>query len=419
MNVLRLFLAWTSAMLLVVMTPPLAQSYLLPVTGQRACYDDVGPIDCPKPGEAYYGQDGNYQAGAPMTYQVGTGGIVTDLTTGLIWQQAANTTSRTFVEAQAWCQQLSLGASEDWRMSDLWELATIIDYGRENPNWNAVFSGPTLAGYFSNQENKQLTTDVWGIQFYWGTVSSGAKSNTGYVRCSRGQALPVSTYVDNGDGTVSNQATGLIWQKVASETALTWKNALSYCETATTGGYSDWRLPNIRELVSLVDYTRYAPAFDTTHFSGASDAYWSGSTRYGHGNNGWYVNFSTGSSGYYISKSYQGYARCVRGGATNVVVAVLANTPTSTTTERSVTITVGGTGVVAYKYRLDGGNWSEQASITTPIALAGLSLGAHTLAVLGVNGSGVWQDAASPTMATWTIVTVSTAAMELLLLLGQ
>ncbi|OLN26928.1 hypothetical protein DVDV_2387 [Desulfovibrio sp. DV] len=418
MNVLRLCFAWLLAVLFALLAPHSAQSYTLPATGQTACYDDVGTIGCPRPGEDYYGQDGNYQAGTPMAYQVGTAGIVTDLTTGLFWQQAANTTGRTFADAQAWCGQLPLGNTADWRMADLWELATIVDYGRENPNWNAIFSGPTVAGYFSNQENKQLSTDVWGIQFYWGTVSTGAKSNTGYVRCVRGQALPASTYVDNGDLTVSDQATGLMWQKIASETALTWKNALSHCEGATTGGYSDWRLPNIRELVSLVDYTTYAPAFDVTYFSGASDAYWSGSTRYGHGNNGWYVDFDTGSSGYYISKSYLGYARCVRGGTTIVVVAVLGNAPSSPTVSRSATITVGGTGVVAYKYRLDGGDWSEQTSSITPIALAGLSVGAHTLAVLGENANGVWQDTASPTTAAWTVVTVSPAATDLLLL-GQ
>jgi hypothetical protein len=119
---------------------------------------------------------------------------------------------------------------------------------------------------------------------------------------------------DNGNGTVTDSGTLLMWQQ-GEGGAMTWEAALTYCEglVLPSSGYSDWRLPNHKELLSLVDDTRYNPSINTTIFSAAfSLNYWS-STTYAYTPYAWIVYFFYGSSDSY-DKTDTYYARCVRGG---------------------------------------------------------------------------------------------------------
>ena len=121
--------------------------------------------------------------------------------------------------------------------------------------------------------------------------------------------------VDNGDGTVTDTETGLMWQQ-GEGGEMSWEAALAYCENLVfpTGGYSDWRLPNRNELQSLVDCSEYDPAIDIVLFPGAiSYRYWSSTTNAEESDDAWYVEFDTG----YVrwaSKSRDLYVRAVRGG---------------------------------------------------------------------------------------------------------
>lgn len=88
-------------------------------------------------------------------------------------------------------------------------------------------------------------------------------------------------FIVHGDGTVTDTSTGLMWVQAYSGNA-TWSAALNACESATVGGYGDWRLPNIKELHSMFDLTLSSPAFDSTAFSKhyqAGASYWSSTTR--------------------------------------------------------------------------------------------------------------------------------------------
>ncbi|MCB1161011.1 MAG: DUF1566 domain-containing protein, partial [Leptospiraceae bacterium] len=87
--------------------------------------------------------------------------------------------------------------------------------------------------------------------------------------------LSYGNYTDNNDGSITDNITGLIWQKCSmgqsgtdcsgdAATAATWTAAISYCEGLTLSGRSDWRLPNINELESLVDDSIYNPSINTT-----------------------------------------------------------------------------------------------------------------------------------------------------------
>ncbi len=120
-------------------------------------------------------------------------------------------------------------------------------------------------------------------------------------------------FIINGDGTVTDTVTGLMWQQ---ETAgpMTWDAAQGYCEGLTLGGHTDWRLPNINELQPLVDYTRYDPAIDTTVFPGAmSSYYWSSTTGALSTYFAWCGYFLYGNL-YSYDKSSSHYVRAVRGG---------------------------------------------------------------------------------------------------------
>ena len=88
-----------------------------------------------------------------------------------------------------------------------------------------------------------------------------------YVRAVRGVDTSVNNFVDNGDGTISDLATGLMWMTDDSGAAVNWKDALSYAENLSLAGYDDWRLPNVKELQSIVDYSGSFPAIDPTFFN--------------------------------------------------------------------------------------------------------------------------------------------------------
>ena len=130
------------------------------------------------------------------------------------------------------------------------------------------------------------------------------------------------SYTDNGDGTVTDDNTGLMWAKDGNGAGcnngntLTWAAALSYANGLDFAGYTDWRLPNIFELFSicLLEVTHGAPYIDTTYFPNTANAYYWSSTTYPNDTDRVLaVYFGTG----YMSsrtKTSSNYARCVRGG---------------------------------------------------------------------------------------------------------
>jgi len=127
------------------------------------------------------------------------------------------------------------------------------------------------------------------------------------------------SYTDNGDGTISDNKTGLMWLKDAnnynSGGKQTWEAALSGCESFSYAGYSDWRLPNRRELMSIVDYGEQSPAINTTYFLNTqSRHYWTSTTgSVFYSTYAWYVYFLDGRVDG-EGKSNDNYVRPVRAG---------------------------------------------------------------------------------------------------------
>jgi hypothetical protein len=134
-------------------------------------------------------------------------------------------------------------------------------------------------------------------------------------------------YTDNGNGAVRDLGKGLIWQKCSaglgttlgncntgSATTYTWSNAISYCEGLTLGGRTDWRLPNVNELRSIVNYTSSSElTINSTAFPNTQpNGYWSSSTYAQSTVNAWYVGFNGGGVGR-DSKANGYFVRCVTG----------------------------------------------------------------------------------------------------------
>ena len=113
-----------------------------------------------------------------------------------------------------------------------------------------------------------------------------------------GVAWPNPRFADHGDGTVTDSLTGLEWTKDANAAGgtKTWQGALDYVKTLNTGGHSDWRLPNSRELRSLAEYSRYNPALPQSHpFTNVqSNYYWSSTSYAGSTANAWIVDMFSG-----------------------------------------------------------------------------------------------------------------------------
>jgi hypothetical protein len=120
-------------------------------------------------------------------------------------------------------------------------------------------------------------------------------------------------FVNNGDGTVSDTSTGLMWQQADNGAERTWLNALSTCEALALAGQTDWRLPDIRELQSIVEDSNSSPAVPS-EFNSRVENYWSATTDAQFPGDAWYVYFGRGFSGN-DSKENIYRVRCVRGGA--------------------------------------------------------------------------------------------------------
>ncbi len=285
-------------------------NFLMVATGQTTLYDTDGNVVTGlNQGDALYGQDANYLKGQTMAYKDNGNGTVTDQNTGLMWQQVPTTDEFSWQEAVDYCNELELGGYDDWRMPSCKELYSISDFGSGWPYLNT--------GYF-NLASGEVSKDeqYWSSNFYVGvTVEGGSKAAFGvnhvtghikayaaeasgdipapdsgntpppgdgngaptgnpfakYVRAVRGEDYGVNEFVDNTDHTITDNASGLMWAQDDSGKGLNWKDALAYCEESELAGYTDWRLPNVKELQGIVDYTRSPSATDAANVGAAID----------------------------------------------------------------------------------------------------------------------------------------------------
>lgn len=270
-----------------------SSEYEIVDTGQDSCYSAYGQIvACSETG-----QDGAYAGNQPR-YADNGDGTVADTVTGLMWQQDPGS-KMTYEKAAAEAPVFKLAGYDDWRLPSIKELYSLILFSGEDPSgetgndtWGLtpyidantfVFNyGDPGAGeriidsqYASSTKYVSTTMDGketdFGVNFADGRIkgyglSGPAGDKTFYVMYVRGnENYGMNNFKDNGDGTITDSATGLMWMADDSgafgvggdgDGALDWRQALDWCEDIRYAGYSDWRLPDAKELQSIVDYTR-------------------------------------------------------------------------------------------------------------------------------------------------------------------
>jgi len=168
---------------------------------------------------------------------------------------------------------------------------------------------------------------LFSSSIVWAQAAPVAKTGqtTSYVTgddgdLQKGVASPSPRFTDNGDGTVTDNLTGLMWTKDANLAgAMTWADAIAYANNLSLGNagcggpYTDWRLPNVKELQSLIDFGNYGPALPTGHpFTNVrSSYYWSSTTVAGNASSAWFVGMFSGYV-YSYHKAYYLYVWPVR-----------------------------------------------------------------------------------------------------------
>jgi len=177
---------------------------------------------------------------------------------------------------------------------------------------------PQLTGYdkFIQQALK------YGFSL-WGTAKSGQKTSyrdgdDGDFEKGYPKAPP--RFVDNGDGTITDNASGLMWVKdpvndIGSpfDETRVWDDAIDECLGLDYAWHSDWRLPNIKELISIVDYKNFDPSIDTAFFPNTkSREYWTSTTMASYTAVTFYVYFTDGELKTYPKGYKFCYARPVR-----------------------------------------------------------------------------------------------------------
>jgi len=277
------------------------------------------------------GEDADYAINPPSLTDNGNG-TITDNNTGLMWQKTDGG-EMTWESAASYCTNLTLAGFDDWRLPTGIELFSINNYNHLNPAMDPVYFTTTQAEYWwSSEKQADDAARVWVVNAGGGigahpkteTIAAGGTKRF-HVRAVRNvisTTFSVTHYTDNNDGTVTDNFTGLTWQKIQSPNTLTWEEALAYAGSSTLAGKSDWRLPNIKEIQSLNDVSLFKPSFNKTYFTGvAAGNYWSSTTMYQTTAKAWDINVDYGIVSY-SEKTLKENVLLVRGGADNATLDI-------------------------------------------------------------------------------------------------
>lgn len=326
--------------------------YTIVDTAQTRCFDDTAEIAAPGTNDAFYGQDGNYDGAQPNYIDLNNGTIL-DVNTALTWTRSHDWNfdgvldaddKMSQAEAVAFAATLNAqnyGGHSDWRLPSIKELYSLMNFNGTDPDPTATdcsdltpFIDDTVfeIGYGDLNAGDRLIDSQFAVStIYVDTVMEGQEAMFGLnlvdgrikgyptqtaktyyaLYCRGNTAYGINEFEDQGDGTVTDYATGLMWAQMDSGVGMDWEAALLYAETSELAGHTDWRLPNAKELQSLVDYTRSPattgsaaidPLFSATpitNLAGEQDFpwYWSSTTHLkytGSGASGVYVCFGRG-----------------------------------------------------------------------------------------------------------------------------
>lgn len=264
-------------------------TYTIVDTAQTLCYDTDSGDEATCANEGY---DADYDGNQPSYTLSADGLTVFDNNTRLTWQQSTDQTGDGSVDyddkmsqadAETYCEALSYADREDWRLPSIKEAYSLILFSGEDAS---SYSGTDTSGLvpfidevfdwaFGDQDEGDriidaqyatttlytsvtMTSDdtMFGVNYVDGRIKGyPTKIKDFYVRCvTENTSYGENDFVDNGNETITDSATGLMWQQDDADST-SWDNAIEQCEAATTADYNDWRLPNTKELHSIVDYS--------------------------------------------------------------------------------------------------------------------------------------------------------------------
>ena len=283
-----------------------SQTLPYPIVGTDVtqCFGNTGALICPtNVTDPFYGQF----PGIPPSFHNDGNGTITDLNTGLTWQsnpdangnrngiiEKADKLNLTQVQAQpAILNAENYGGYSDWRIPTIKELYSLTNWNGTDPNvmgtsttglvpfidttyfpfaYGQVSLGERIidSQYASSSLYNEMGWDgfpmLFGYNFAdgrikgYGLMMPGGVQKTFFLICVRGNSgYGINVFKDNGDNTISDKATGLMWTKEDSHAGMNWQDALAWAQTKNAAnfcGYHDWRLPDTKELQSIVDYTR-------------------------------------------------------------------------------------------------------------------------------------------------------------------
>ncbi len=271
---------------------PLVRPFLLPILAALGLGMNVAPA-----GAGGYTDNGD--------------GTLTDSATGLTWMRCAlpqtwngsvctgSVGAYTWSQANAASTAIRFAGADDWRLPNVRELLTLVNWSDASIAIDAnAFQGlADHMNFWTSTTAAASGSGPWDVNFaaFAGADNYNQPNDGSDVRLVRGSTTallradrPDADYVDNGNGTVTHAASGLIWQKclagqtwdgnacTGSAIPYRWDDARAL--TSHLAGKHDWRLPTVEELLTLVDYTRTAPAINTTLFPGTPAAYFWSST---------------------------------------------------------------------------------------------------------------------------------------------
>ena len=228
-------------------------SYPIVDTAQEECYDAENSRPCPNEGEAFYGQDARSTGNTP-NYSDNGDGTITDNVTGLMWQQNPGE-KKTFSQAVGGAEGFSLAGYDDWRLPTIKELYSLIMFSGVDPSGltdtdtsglipfiDAIFefeygdpsSGERIIDSQFATSTKYVSTTMngdetmFGVNFADGRIKGyglrlHGQDKTFFVLYVRGNPeYGINDFVDNEDGTISDNSTGLRWTQDDSTSGMIW-----------------------------------------------------------------------------------------------------------------------------------------------------------------------------------------------------
>ncbi len=321
---------------------PDISDYPIVGTNQTIFYGSNSVINEPSSGAAFFGQNANY-TGNGINYVDNGDETITDMVTGLMWQKNAGN-KMTYDQAVSGAESFELGGYSDWRLPSIKELYSLIIFSGEDPSgyngtstsnlipfidtdfFDFEYGDPNAGERIIDSQFATSNIDVGDSEFGGGNLMFGVNFADGRIKGyptgpmpgqSQGKTFFVlyvrgntnygkNIFSEKSSGVITDSATGLMWIKDDSGAGMTWEEALKYAEEKEYAGFSDWRLPSVKELQSIVDYSRAPGATNSaaidpifncseiTNEGGQIDYpyFWSGTT---------HANMQNGGGGAYVS----------------------------------------------------------------------------------------------------------------------